>query len=50
LIHCGLTSKQIAQLLTISYETVEKHRRNIRRKVGITGKKINLTSFLNDGT
>lgn len=50
MIHGGLTSKQIAQLLTISYETVEKHRRNIRRKVGITGKKINLTSFLTDGT
>ncbi len=49
MIHCGLTSKQIAQLLTISCETVEKHRRNIRRKVGISGKKISLASFLNEG-
>jgi PAS domain S-box-containing protein len=49
MIHCGMTSKQIARLLSISYETVEKHRRNIRRKVGISGKKINLTSFFNDG-
>jgi DNA-binding CsgD family transcriptional regulator len=36
-------------MLSISYETVEKHRRNIRRKVGITGKKINLASFLSAG-
>ena len=50
MVHCGLTSKQVAQLLTISYETVEKHRRNIRRKVGISGKKISLTSFLDEGT
>ena len=46
MIHSGLTSKQIGQLLSISQETVEKHRRNIRRKVGISGKKVNLASFL----
>lgn len=50
MIHCGLTSKQIGQLLSISQETVEKHRRNIRRKVGISGKKVNLASFLSTGT
>jgi PAS domain S-box-containing protein len=49
MIHCGLISKQIAKMLSISCETVEKHRRNIRRKVGITGKKINLASFLSAG-
>jgi len=49
MIHCGLITKQIAKMLSISYETVEKHRRNIRRKVGITGKKINLASFLSAG-
>lgn len=47
MIHCGLTSKQIARLLGISQETVEKHRRNIRKKVGISGQKVNLASFLN---
>jgi PAS domain S-box-containing protein len=46
MIHSGLTSKQIANLLGLSYETVEKHRRNIRRKIGITGKKINLATYL----
>ena len=46
LIHSGLTSKQIATFLGLSYETVEKHRRNIRKKIGITGKKINLASYL----
>lgn len=42
----GLHSKQIAQLLNISYETVEKHRRNIRKKVGISGTRTNLSAFL----
>ena len=42
----GLTSKEISDLLNISYQTVEKHRRNIRHKMGISNKDINLTSFL----
>jgi len=41
-----LTSKEISNLLNISYQTVEKHRKNIRRKMGISGKDINLISFL----
>ncbi len=42
----GLTSKDISNLLSISHRTVEKHRRNIRKKIGISNKDINLTSFL----
>jgi PAS domain S-box-containing protein len=42
----GLTSKDISNLLSISYRTVEKHRRNIRQKIGISNKDVNLTSFL----
>jgi DNA-binding CsgD family transcriptional regulator len=42
----GLASKEISNLLSISYRTVEKHRRNIRQKIGISNKNINLTSFL----
>jgi DNA-binding NarL/FixJ family response regulator len=42
----GLTSKEIASLLNISFLTIEKHRINIRRKLGIINKDINLTSFL----
>ena len=45
-IQSGLTSKEIAQLLGVSYQTVEKHRRNIRKKIGLSGKKINLVSYL----
>ncbi|MBL7171054.1 MAG: PAS domain S-box protein [Candidatus Omnitrophica bacterium] len=46
MVKAGLTSKEISELLNISYQTVEKHRRNIRHKVGISNKDINLTSFL----
>ena len=42
----GLTSKEIASLLNISLRTTEKHRINIRRKLGIINKDINLSSFL----
>jgi len=41
-----LASKEISSLLNISSQTVEKHRKNIRRKIGIRKKDINLTSFL----
>jgi PAS domain S-box-containing protein len=50
MIQGGLTSKQIACVLNICQETVEKHRRNIRKKVGISGKRINLVSFLQGGS
>ena len=42
----GLTSKEISNLLNVSRQTVEKHRKNIRRKLKITNKSINLSSFL----
>lgn len=44
----GLTSKDISYLLNISYRTIEKHRKNIRHKLGISNKRINLTSFLRE--
>ena len=46
MIRSGLTSKEIADLLNISLHTIEKQRLHIRQKMGITGKKVNLTSFL----
>tara|TARA_B100000315_G_C14566491_1_gene583241 strand:+ start:1724 stop:2212 length:489 start_codon:yes stop_codon:yes gene_type:complete len=46
MIRGGLTSKEIASLLSITYQTIGKHRKNIRQKLGISGKDINLTSFL----
>lgn len=47
LIRQGKTSKQIAELLSLSRLTVDKHRNNIRKKIGITNRKINLKTFLN---
>jgi len=44
----GLPSKDIAGLLNISSETVDKHRKNIRYKLGISNKNINLISFLRE--
>jgi PAS domain S-box-containing protein len=48
LVKGGLASKDISNLLNISYRTIEKHRRNIRQKLGISNKRINLTSFLRE--
>ncbi len=43
----GLTNKEISRLLNISLGTTEKHRNNIRKKLDIVNKDINLSSFLN---
>ncbi|MBC8553182.1 MAG: response regulator [Candidatus Brocadiales bacterium] len=42
----GLTNKEIVRLLHISQGTIERHRANIRKKLGIINKDINLSSFL----
>ena len=46
LIKAGKGSKDSAQILNISTETVEFHRKNIRKKLGIQNKKENLQSYL----
>lgn len=46
MIRQGLTVKEIAQLLHLSPRTVDKHRENIRKKLGITDRRINLGSYL----
>ena len=48
MIKSGLPSKDIAEMLGVACQTVQRHRRNIRRRLGLTGKKQNLTSFLAD--
>ena len=46
MIRAGLGSKEIGKMLNISYRSVETYRKNKKKKLGITNKKINLTSYL----
>jgi PAS domain S-box-containing protein len=48
MIKSGLSSKDISKVSNISIKTVDKHRRNIRKKLDITKRKINLTSLLRE--
>ena len=49
LIRHGKSTKEIAQVLTLSEKTIEFYRKRIRRKLGITGKAVNLRTFLAAG-
>jgi PAS domain S-box-containing protein len=46
LIRRGLSSKEIARIESVSTATVHKHRENIRRKLELTGRSVNLASYL----
>ncbi len=46
MIRNGLSTKEIAQLRCISAATVRRHRENIRRKLGLRNRRINLTTYL----
>ena len=48
MIRSGLSSKEAAKLLNISYRSVETYRNYIRKKLGITNKKINLATYLSN--
>ncbi|MBU0986410.1 MAG: helix-turn-helix transcriptional regulator [Proteobacteria bacterium] len=46
LIKQGLPSKKIAEIINISSRTVDAHRKNIRKKIGLESRNINLRSHL----
>lgn len=46
MIRNGLSTKEIAQLRAVSPATVRRHRENIRRKLKLTNRKLNLVTFL----
>ncbi len=46
MIRSGLSSKEIAEIQKVSSETIETHRSNIRKKLGLSNQNVNLTSYL----
>lgn len=45
LIRAGVTSKEIATMLGVSPRTIETHRHNIRKKLGLNNKKVSLAAY-----
>ncbi len=46
MIRNGMSTKEIAELRHISDATVNRHRENIRKKLGLKNQKVNLSTFL----
>lgn len=45
-IKAGLSGKELCEILNVSFETIQTHRKNIRRKLGLKGKKNSLYQYL----
>ncbi|MBT3585822.1 MAG: GAF domain-containing protein [Halobacteriovoraceae bacterium] len=48
LIKTGYLGKEIAAMLSLSYSTIETHKKNIRRKLELTNKSVNLKTYLEE--
>ncbi|OEU58041.1 MAG: hypothetical protein BA862_11350 [Desulfobulbaceae bacterium S3730MH12] len=48
LIKAGKTNAETASLINISEHSVSFHRQNLRKKLGLLGRKINLVAYLNE--
>jgi DNA-binding CsgD family transcriptional regulator len=46
LINQGCSSKEIAEMLCLSVQTINTHRKNIRKKLGINSTGINLSTYI----
>jgi len=46
LIRRGKTTKEIADTMNLATSTIDFHRNNIRKKIGINNKQINLSTYL----
>ena len=42
----GKTSKEIATILGLSKRTIDTHKNNIRKKLDLSNKKVNLQAYL----
>jgi DNA-binding CsgD family transcriptional regulator len=45
-IQAGHGTKEIADMMSSSFETVQTHRKNIRKKLELTGRQVSLSTFL----
>ena len=50
MIRNGLSTKDIANLRCITPATVRRHRENIRKKLGLTNRQVNLVTYLQNST